>query len=111
MFQTLAAIVHILDVTFNPREEGVELSNPSLTSVIAGLLQIDPRELALCLVQEAMITRGTYVCMYTVYVGDGVTHSKTNFCFHCYHQLSDFLFEQFNFSLVVEPSWGCCTNV
>ncbi len=67
MFQTLAAIVHILDVTFDPKEEGMGLSNPSLTSVIAGLLQIDPGELALCLVQEAMITRGT-VC-----VGDGVT--------------------------------------
>lgn len=66
MFQTLAAIVHILDVTFNPREEGVELSNPSLTSVIAGLLQIDPRELALCLVQEAMITRGMYMYVYSL---------------------------------------------
>lgn len=61
MLQTLAAIVHILDVTFDSRGEGVELSNKSLMSVIAGLLQIDPRELALCLVQEATITRGNYI--------------------------------------------------
>ena len=80
MFQTLAAVVHILDVTFDPREEGMGLSNPSLTSVIAGLLQIDPRELALCLVQEAMITRGTYIII--VCVGDGVT-PQDHFYFHC----------------------------
>ena len=74
LLQTLAAIIHICDVTFDPNDEGCRLSNPSLTAVIADFLQIDSEELAQCLVQEAMITRGTVVGQYrheyrtTVYI-------------------------------------------
>jgi len=58
MLKTLAAVIHIIDLIFDPKEEGVKLHDPQLTTVIAELLSINPLELGLCLVQDNMVTGG-----------------------------------------------------
>ena len=54
----LASVLHICDVSFASEDEGSAVSNPDKVETVAKLLQVDPQELAACLVQEAVVTRG-----------------------------------------------------
>ena len=58
LLQSLAAVLHVCDVCFEAKEEGSSVTNMQQVKIVADLLQVDSEELALCLVQEVMITRG-----------------------------------------------------
>ncbi len=58
---TLAAILHMCDVTFEPSGEHGEASkitNPEKATVAAQLLEVDHEELLASLIQEASVMRG-----------------------------------------------------
>ncbi len=58
IIQALAAVLHICDITFEPKDEGCEISNPSKVGVVAELLQVSTEEFISCLTTETMKTRG-----------------------------------------------------
>ena len=73
LLRCLASVLHICDVSFCAADEGSSLSNPSQVEMIAELLQVDPKELAACLIQEATVTRGR--CSITVASSPGHSHA------------------------------------
>ena len=54
----LAAVLHICDISFASDDEGSLVANPDKVETVARLLQVDSPELAACLIQEAVVTRG-----------------------------------------------------
>jgi len=56
--QALAAVLHICDITFEPKDEGCAVTTPTKVELVANLLQVGKDELLSCLTTENMVTKG-----------------------------------------------------